>query len=102
MCVCTVGQFMHRLYFLFARDLTPPLFRIECQLEGLTRYTMWSMLLSKEKKNKENESQSSKHRVIVARREKRLFARRALGKVSSQSQIERTREKETLRNLNPA
>lgn len=43
---------MHRPYFLFARGLTPPLFRIECQLEDLTRYTMWFVLWKEKKNNK--------------------------------------------------
>lgn len=44
---------MHRLYFLFARGLTPPLFRIECQLEGLTRYThLICVVVNKERTDK--------------------------------------------------
>lgn len=44
---------MHRLYFLFARDLTPPLFRIECQLEDLTPlHYVVCVVVSRKKKEK--------------------------------------------------
>lgn len=89
---------MHRLYFLFARGLTPPLFRIECQLEGLTRlHYVVCVVVTRKKKRKEktyfNRANVARLSACIIRdsdREKRdaFFADRAS---KGQSQIEQIR-----------
>lgn len=107
---------MHRLYFLFARGLTPPLFRIECQLEGLTRlhYVVCVVVTRKKKKERKNVFQSRERRAIVGMhysrvrsREERRFLRRSSVEGSepdrADSRLTREREGENLfsHNLNP-
>ena len=105
--VCTVGQFICiDLYFLFARDLTPPLFRTKRQLENFNtlHYVICVVVRKKKQRRKrkkktylvENE-QMSKSREIVGMHYSRLRSRAILegrrksspiSKGKSQSQIE--------------
>lgn len=65
-CVRVHGWSICASTFLFARGLTPPLFRTECQLEDLTRYTMWSVLL-REKGEIESRRSSNRCTIAIAR-----------------------------------